>query len=127
MSAPYHRDIGNCPVVDAGTTLEGMDTGPTQLLRNQGKDVEPVIAPDVLQPAAMYAFSNDGPGEWWWLWRIMMFLVWIVVITLVVRWVLRGRYHQPSPLDQARGILAERYARGEINDEEYRQRSEQLK
>lgn len=56
-----------------------------------------------------------------------MFLIWIVVIFVVVRFVARGRHRGPSSMDRARGMLAERYARGEIDAEEYRQRSETLK
>jgi putative membrane protein len=82
---------------------------------------------NLIQPAAMHAWSQDGPGEWWWLWRLLMLLVWIVVIFFVVRFVVRGRHRDLSPMDRARGVLAERYARGEIDAEEYRQRSETLK
>jgi len=56
-----------------------------------------------------------------------MFLIWIAVVFLFFRFVVRGRFRGPSPMDQARGVLAERYARGEIDAEEYRQRSETLK
>ena len=56
-----------------------------------------------------------------------MLLIWIVVIFFVVRFVVRGRHRDLSPMDRARGVLAERYARGEIDAEEYRQRSETLK
>ena len=38
-----------------------------------------------------------------------------------------GRWRQPSGLERARDILAERYARGEITGEEYRERLEQLR
>jgi len=77
--------------------------------------------------AAIHTWSEDGPGEWWWLWRLGMFLIWIAVVFLFFRFVVRGRFRGPSPMDQARGVLAERYARGEIDAEEYRQRSETLK
>lgn len=82
---------------------------------------------NAVQLATLHTFSNDGGGEWWWLGRLLMFLVWIVIVTLVIRWVVRGRHRQESPMDRARGILAERYARGEIDAGEYRQRSDQLR
>lgn len=81
---------------------------------------------NTLQLAAIHAWSTDGPGEWWWLWRIAMFLIWIVVLFFIFRWAGRGWRREPSPMDRARGILAERYARGEIDAAEYRQRSETL-
>lgn len=81
----------------------------------------------VVQLAAIQHGPDEGPGEWWWLLRFLMFLVWITIIFLVVRWGIRGRHHQDSPMDRARGILAERYARGEIDAEAYRQRSETLR
>ena len=76
--------------------------------------------------------ASDGPfadgGELWFLWPLVP-LFWIVVIALVLRFVVfRGHRHgEPSPLERARGILAERYARGEIDGEEYRRRSEELR
>lgn len=55
-------------------------------------------------------------------------LLWLVVLGLVIWFVVRGRrFHQPSGTDRARDILAERYARGEITGEEYRERLEQLR
>jgi putative membrane protein len=60
---------------------------------------------------------------WWWIW---MLLVWALLIVLVVV-LLRGP-RQPSRMgDPARTILAERYARGEIAPDEYRERLEMLK
>ena len=56
--------------------------------------------------------------------------LWLVLLGLVVWFVVRGgrwRHRPPSDLDRARGILAERFARGEITGEEYRERLEQLR
>jgi putative membrane protein len=53
---------------------------------------------------------------------------WLVLLGVGVWFVVRGRrWRQPSDLDRARGILAERFARGEITGEEYRERLEQLR
>lgn len=55
---------------------------------------------------------------------------WLVLLGLLVWFVVRrGRWHHyhPSDMDRARGILAERFARGEITGEEYRERLEQLR
>jgi putative membrane protein len=63
---------------------------------------------------------------WFWLWPLVP-LFWLVVFFLLARmffW--RGRGFRaaarPDALTQARVILAERYARGEISHDEYRER-----
>ena len=74
--------------------------------------------------------STDGPEHWWFL---FFPLIWIVAIAVVIRFVFmrRGwgcwsRAGWPTG-DRARGILAERYARGEIGDDEYRTRLDRLR
>ena len=70
------------------------------------------------------------PHHWWFL---IFPLVWLVVIALLIRFVFmrrgagcwsRGRESGP---ERAQGILAERYARGEIEDDEYRTRLDRLR
>jgi putative membrane protein len=73
--------------------------------------------------------STDGPHHWWFL---LFPLVWIVVIALLIRFVFMrhgwGCWSRAGrPGDGARSILAERYARGEIGDDEYRTRLERLR
>jgi putative membrane protein len=67
-------------------------------------------------------------GDFWFFWPLIP-LFWILVVFFVLRFVVfRGRRGwQPSPMDRARGTLAERYARGEIDAEEYRRRSQELR
>lgn len=79
---------------------------------------------NLMQIAAIQG-PYDGGGEWWWIGRLIVFLLWAAVIFFAIRWFARGR-HQ-DPMDRARGVLAERFARGEIDADEYRERSEQLK
>jgi putative membrane protein len=75
---------------------------------------------------AMLASSDWHDHGWSWLWPLVP-LFWFLVFFLCLRlffW--RGRrgpwaYHDHGRAD-ARVILAERYARGEITHEEYRQR-----
>jgi putative membrane protein len=68
--------------------------------------------------------STDGPEHWWFL---LFPLVWIVVIALVIRFAfMRGGWGCRPRGGGARQILAERYARGEIGDDEYRTRLEHL-
>jgi putative membrane protein len=55
--------------------------------------------------------------------------LWLVLLGAGIWFfVTRGRrWREPSGIDRAKGILAERYARGEITGEEYRERLEQLR
>jgi putative membrane protein len=69
-------------------------------------------------------------GGWMWLWGIAMMVFSVVRVVWVVRTVAGG--HGPSqstsdPRHRAREILAERYARGEVTSEEYRERVEHLR
>ncbi|MFC0865571.1 SHOCT domain-containing protein [Sphaerimonospora cavernae] len=73
---------------------------------------------------------GGGPG---WLWGPAMMLAWTGIIALtawlVARAVVRARTAGPkarSGLDHAHAVLAERYAKGEISTEEYRERLAQL-
>lgn len=74
--------------------------------------------------------SDWDEHGWFWLWPLVP-LFWLLVFLLFARLFLwRGRggpwasYRQPGP--DARAILAERYARGEISHEEYRERLSHL-
>ncbi len=86
----------------------------------------------VLTPAMMLAANGDGwdgHGGWWFFFPLIP-LFWIAVFFFFFwffgrRW--RWRGHEMSATDRARNILAERYARGEISSEEYRDRYDQLK
>jgi putative membrane protein len=73
-----------------------------------------ILAADVL------AKGGDG---WWPLWL----LFWIALV-VAVGWLLWRRWGRPrgDGLDRARELLAERYARGELTSDEYRERLEQL-
>ncbi len=90
-------------------------------------------APHVLP--ALVAFANDGwrhgwgPGrEWAWLWGPIVLLGWVAVIATVGWFVVRSsRPRERSGVERARDVLAERYARGELTTEEYRERLEQLR
>jgi putative membrane protein len=91
----------------------------------------------------MYWHHGMGFGGWWAL-GLGMLLFWgvvIAVIVLLVRWAggSRHREHVPPaagpqaappvapPPDQAQRILDERFARGEIDAEEYRLRRDVLR
>jgi len=62
---------------------------------------------------------------WWPIWPFL----WLAVIATIVWLVTRRRWSTGRPqsgADRARDILAERYARGEISGDEYRERLGQL-
>ena len=67
---------------------------------------------------------HEAAGWHWWF-APFWFLLWIVVIVTILRFApwRRRRYDR---LVDARAILAERYARGEIDAEEYASRREVL-
>ena len=92
-----------------------------------------VLAFGSLAPASGGSWGDDWDGGWV-LARLAFTILWIVVVVTIVRFVIFGRFGrrgggpwEPSPMERARGVLAERYARGEIDAEEYRVRSEMLK
>ncbi len=78
------------------------------------------IASEVLAKSAEW-----GPGGWWPIFP----LIWLLLLGGVIFVLVRGRRggaggHQGQ---SAEGVLAERYARGEIAEEEYRERLNVLK
>jgi putative membrane protein len=82
------------------------------------------FAQPVLAHAGPY---HGGPGFG----GFLMFLIWIAIIFFVVRFfVLRGGppwRDGPRSADRASDILAERYARGEIDSEEFQARDQTLR
>lgn len=66
---------------------------------------------------------NDGSWTWWM--PVGMVLVWLVVAVVVV--VLVRAFTRPPDGGDPRAVLDERYARGEIDDEEYRRRRATLR
>lgn len=78
----------------------------------------------------------DWDGSWgfagWLMMTLMMLLVWGVPVGLVV-WLIRSNFNRdhatraPQPGTDADQMLAERYARGEIDEEEFRRRREVLR
>jgi putative membrane protein len=67
--------------------------------------------------------GGDWDHAWWPLW----WLFWLGVIAAIVWFVTRRRGRsERSGTDRARDILAERFARGELTGDEYRERLAEL-
>lgn len=64
-------------------------------------------------------------GGWMWLWGSLMMLAWVAVIGGAV-WLVARSLGARRP-DRAREILDERYASGELDTEEYRDRLQHLR
>jgi putative membrane protein len=66
----------------------------------------------------------DWPGHmggWWWLMAPLMIAFWALVIWGVVALV-RSQRTAPHGSENAEGLLAERLARGDIDEAEYRRK-----
>ena len=67
--------------------------------------------------------DNTGNGWWWFLG-----IGWLVLLLAIVAVVLVRRFNEPkAPPRQAEDVLAERFAQGEIDEDEYRRRREALR
>jgi putative membrane protein len=78
-----------------------------------------------LTTALSGVLASETEHGWWPIWP----LLWVAVIGTVVWLLLRRRRAAEGPSgesDRAKEILAERFARGEITSEEYRERLDQL-
>jgi putative membrane protein len=69
---------------------------------------------------AWYWHGHDG-GVGTWLWLAWMVLFWGGLLAAGVYFIWRRPTHVDAG-PEAEDVLAERYARGEIDDDEYRQR-----
>ncbi|HEX7246832.1 MAG TPA: SHOCT domain-containing protein [Actinomycetota bacterium] len=69
-----------------------------------------------------------GPDGWWWGWLVMVGF-WVVIVLLVV-WAVRGSgrndHSDRADRSSAERTLDERFARGEIDVDEYEARREAL-
>ena len=83
--------------------------------------------------ATLLARADDGwwdhmrgwGGGWMWLWGRIMMLTWVVLIAAAV-WLVARSLGDARP-SRAREILDERYARGELTTDEYRERLDALR
>ena len=96
----------------------------------------------ILLLTAGYGYTQIGQGmmgpgmmNWGygmgWGWSIIMMVFWIAVIVgiiFLIRWIALStdRRHETSAGDSAMEILRNRYARGEINKEEFEEKKKDL-
>lgn len=81
-------------------------------------------------PAGVVAHGPwNGDGGGFWPWFLLIPLFWILVIGFFVFFMRRTwrHNHHWAATQGAEGVLRERYARGEIDETEYRQRLEVLR
>lgn len=69
-------------------------------------------------------------GGWMWLWGVAMMALFVVLSVWLIRSTsgsgAGSTSPQYGPREQAREILAERYAKGELTTDEYRERVKEL-
>jgi putative membrane protein len=87
--------------------------------------------PDWLLAVLAQANRWDGHMMWGWGWMWVFGLLSVLLLAAVIAaavWAAArgGRPSQPDHSARAREILSERYARGEISTEEYRERLDAL-
>jgi putative membrane protein len=69
------------------------------------------------------AWSDGWNGPWWPLFP----LFWVIVVATIAWLAFRAKRHsRGTPLDSALEILASRFARGEIDAAEYRERMDEM-
>lgn len=79
-------------------------------------------------PGGPGGWGGGGPGIWWPIFPIFWALVWAGIITAAVLFFRRRRrWLASAPRRSAESVLADRYARGEIDDTEYHHRLETLR
>lgn len=77
----------------------------------------------------MIAWYGHGWGAWGpggWIWIAWMILFWGGLLAATI-YLIRHRHPAPEATSPAEMLLAERYARGEIDAEEYRRRQAVLR
>jgi putative membrane protein len=86
---------------------------------------------DTLIPAFVTVGGHYGDwgGGGWWIGRLVMFLLFIGLAAVAIWFFARRRPEAPvrDGTQRAADILAERFARGEVSNEEYVERLRQLR
>lgn len=95
------------------------------------KGPEMMFGSGVLADEGEWGHMGGWGGAWMWFWGVVM----MVLVVLIIVWIARSvaspdQPHAsppPDPNDRGRRILAERYARGELSTEEYRERLDEFR
>jgi putative membrane protein len=77
---------------------------------------------------AWHRWGGAGWGGWTWFWFAPLSAALLIAAAAFAAWLIWRATRKPEgvSLDRAREILAERYARGELSSDEYRDRLSQL-
>jgi putative membrane protein len=92
--------------------------------------IDMVVVTRVLSSVVAHDWDGHmwgGGGGWMWLWGSLMMLFWVGVIGVIVWLVIRAGHGGVGGSRPARRILDERYARGEIETDDYEARLEKLR
>lgn len=76
--------------------------------------------------AGLPLLTHEAGGDWGHPWWPLWLFFWAALIGTAVSLISRRRGRCVGPLDRAYELLAERYARGEISGDEYRERRDEL-
>jgi putative membrane protein len=76
--------------------------------------------------APLLAFGGDD-HEHWWIVAPFFWALWLAVLGTILYFVFRGKRRWASGDNRAKAILAERFARGEISTDEFRERMDALR
>ncbi|MFW6033645.1 MAG: SHOCT domain-containing protein [bacterium] len=74
----------------------------------------------------MDGWGPMGGGGWAWLWGVLILIGIVALVVLAVLAVMRGVSSKGASTSRAREILEERYARGELDTDEYHERLREL-
>ena len=69
---------------------------------------------------------NGWGGGWMWLWGVAMMAGFATLIVWLTRAISAPSVPPRDPTDRAKEILAERFAKGELSTDEYRERVSEL-
>lgn len=76
--------------------------------------------------SVLASVGDHGEGGWWFVFPFF-WLLWLGVIVTVLYFVVRRKSRRFDGTDRAKAILAERFARGEISSDEFRERLDALR
>jgi putative membrane protein len=86
------------------------------------------MMPVVYLLAQWHDHMDDGGGAGWWVWGSLMMILMLGVVALVVWLIVRSTHvTEGGRSSAAREILNERFARGEIDADEYHDRLSKLR